>query len=37
MKKRRSLEFKVGLLILVAAAILVLFIFELGSFSLGKG
>jgi phospholipid/cholesterol/gamma-HCH transport system substrate-binding protein len=37
MKKRRSLEFKVGLLILVAVAILGAFVFALGSFSLAKG
>ena len=37
MKKRRSLEFKVGLLILVAAGILGAFVFALGSFSLAKG
>jgi len=37
MKKRRSLEFKVGLLILVAVAILGAFIFALGAFTLAKG
>jgi phospholipid/cholesterol/gamma-HCH transport system substrate-binding protein len=37
MARERGLEFKVGLLILVAAAILVTFIFVLGNFSLKSG
>ncbi|MCX5740955.1 MAG: MlaD family protein [Proteobacteria bacterium] len=37
MAKERGLEFKVGLLILIAGAILVGFIFVLGNFSFGSG
>src|SRR5436190_20498119 len=37
MARERGLEFKVGLLLLVAAAILVGFIFVLGNFSLKSG
>jgi phospholipid/cholesterol/gamma-HCH transport system substrate-binding protein len=37
MAKERGLEFKVGLLIVIAAAVLIAFVFVLGNFSLGKG
>lgn len=37
MAKERGIEFKVGLLIVIAAAVLVAFVFVLGNFSLGDG